>query len=352
MSETRSAGPKRPGEFRRRAVSVTGAGAAEGLVEAAPLREGGGLPLLVRPRVHGVNLAAWAAKNRDAVAAWLARHGAILFRDFGGAVAEFEQFIRAASGELLEYTDQSSPRTKVSGNVYTSTDYPASQPIHLHNENSYSYAFPQKLFFACVVAPAAGGETPIADSRRVYARIDPAVRARFAEKRVMYVRNFGDGFGLDWRTVFQTADPREVEEFCRRNDIRCEWRGGGRLRTSQVRPAVVRHPRTGEPVWFNHAVFFHISTMDAATREALLSDFAEDELPNNTFYGDGTPIEPGVLDALREAYRRETVAFPWRAGDVMMLDNMLASHGRAPYEGARKIVVGMSEPLTRADFEA
>ena len=27
----------------------------------------------------------------------------------------------------------------------------------------------------------------------------------------MYVRNFGDGFGLDWRTVFQTDDRAAVE---------------------------------------------------------------------------------------------------------------------------------------------
>ena len=59
-----------------------------------------------------------------------------------------------------------------------------------------------------------------------------------------------------------------------------------------------------------------------------------------------------MLDALREAYRLEAVSFPWRRGDVLMLDNLLASHGREPYEGDRRIVVGMTEPLTRADFEA
>ena len=50
---------------------------------------------------------------------------------------------------------------------------------------------------------------------------------------------------------------------------------------------------------------------------------------------------------LREAYRRETVSFPWQKGDLLMLDNMLVAHGRAPFSGPRQILVGMAEPVTR-----
>jgi hypothetical protein len=82
-------------------------------------------------------------------------------------------------------------------------------------------------------------------------------------------------------------------------------------------------------------------------REGLLAEFEESDLPANTFYGNGTPIEPEVMEHLREAYRRETVSFPWQKGDLLMLDNMLVAHGRAPYSGPRQILVGMAEPVTR-----
>jgi Taurine catabolism dioxygenase TauD, TfdA family len=169
--------------------------------------------------------------------------------------------------------------------------------------------------------------------------------------RYMYVRNFGDGFGLSWPEVFGTTSRAEVEAYCRANGIEAEWKGGGRLRTRQVRRAAARHPQTGEWVWFNHATFFHVSTLDEDIRLRLLDEFGEAELPNNTTYGDGSPIEPEVLEELRAAYLRHQVAFPWRAGDVLMLDNMLVAHGREPFEGARRVVAGMADPCQWANLQ-
>lgn len=335
---------KRPGAMRRRAVSLS----SNELVEMKPFFEDRDLPLLVQPKVSGVNLFDWAAGNRELVEEKLLQHGGILFRGFDVREADdLERFIQAVSGEALEYRERSSPRHAVAGNIYTSTDYPPSYPIFLHNENSYQKVWPRKIFFFCHTPAAEGGATPLADCRRVAKLLPEGLRQRFVEKGWMYVRNFGDGFGLDWQTVFQTSDRTRVEEHCAASDIAVEWKQGGRLRTRAVRPAVTRHPKTGEMLWFNHATFFHITTLEPTVREALLAEFAEEDLPANTYYGDGTPIEPEVLDELRSAYHAETVSFPWQRGDLLMLDNMMVAHGRAPYAGERKVLVGMAEPVSR-----
>jgi alpha-ketoglutarate-dependent taurine dioxygenase len=307
------------------------------------------LPLVVEAPAPGADLAAHAEERRGWIAGELLTAGAILFRGF--AVASVEQFngvVTTISGEPLEYRERSSPRSQVEGNVYTSTDYPARYEIFQHNESSYSSTWPLKLFFYCEVPAEKGGETPIADGRGIFRRIDPAVRERFRELGVMYVRNFGEGPGLSWPTVFQTEDTAEVERYCQGAGIQVEWKADGGLRTRQVSPAITRHPVTGEELWFNHGTFFHVTTLEPAIRDVLIASYAPDELPNNTFYGDGSPIEEHVLDHLRECYRAETVSFPWRQGDVMVVDNMLTTHGRAPFRGTRRTLVAMAEPV-RAD---
>ncbi len=203
-----------------------------------------------------------------------------------------ERFIQLSSTGLLEYHERSSPRSRVSGNIYTSTEYPADQEIFLHNENSYQFTWPLNLYFFCQTPASTGGETPLADTREIFRRIDPEVRARFEAKKILYVRNFSPGIGLPWQEVFQTSERNVVGEYCRRMEIRFEWKERDGLRISQVRPAMAFHPESGELVWFNHATFFHVSTLDPAIREPLLKQCGEEDLPNNTYYGDGTPTSP------------------------------------------------------------
>jgi alpha-ketoglutarate-dependent taurine dioxygenase len=325
---------------RRKSVSLT----QTSLVKESTLGDGRTMPMVIEPALDNVNPAQWAAGHREHLEGMLLRHGAILFRGFRvGGVERFEQFARAVSPDLLDYRERSSPRSEVRRGVYTSTDHPADQSIHFHNEQSYTHSWPMKLWFYCVQAAQEGGATPIADGRKVLSLLDPEVRRRLVEKRVMYVRNYGDGLGLSWQTTFQTNSRAAVEEYCRRASIECEWKSGDRLRTRQVFDTIVTHPKTGESTWFEHAMFFHISSLAPEVRETITNEFAEEDLPFNTYYGDGTQLEDSLLTAVREAYEQAAVRFRWQEDDVLLIDNMLTSHARDPFSGPRKIVVAMSE---------
>jgi alpha-ketoglutarate-dependent taurine dioxygenase len=159
---------------------------------------------------------------------------------------------------------------------------------------------------------------------------------------VMYVRNYRDGIDLAFEEVFGTSDRGEIERFCQKANIECEFLSDSRLRTRQRCPAVAVHPRTGRTVWFNQAHLFHTSNLDLAILSTLRTLYDEEDLPRNCYYGNGSAIDSTDLDCVREAYRQERVVFPWREGDVLMLDNMLVAHGREPFIGDRKIAVAMA----------
>jgi amino acid adenylation domain-containing protein len=345
--ETKKALSQKVKTIRRNPINLSD----EGLVTIEPQNGEGRLPLIVRPAMNGVNLARWAERNRAVIETRLLHHGALLFDGFDlGTATEFRSFVKAVYGDPLEYQERSSPRTRVGDQIYTSTDYAEDQSIFPHNEHSYSQTFPLKLFFFCETPALSGGQTPLADTRKIFARLSPQLRERFIEKKWLLVRNYGNGIGLPWQTVFQTWDRSAVEDYCKRAGISVEWKPDGGLRTRQVRPAVIKHPRTGEVAWFNHATFFHVTTLEPSMRDTLLADFREEDLPTNSYYGDGSPIEASVLEELREAYREQMVTFTWEAGSVVLLDNILTSHARTPFDGPRRILFAMAEPFTRTDL--
>jgi alpha-ketoglutarate-dependent taurine dioxygenase len=323
---------------------------AAGALDIGPLNAGRELPLLVRPRAEGLPLAVALPQLRMLVERHLHRAGGLLFRDFRvDGVADFRAFAAAFGHPLLSYEFGSTPRTEVAEGIYTSTEYPSHQAIPLHNEQAYTREWPLKIWFYSAVVAREGGETPIADSRAIYRRIDPALRERFAVKGVMYVRNYGNGLDVPWPQVFGTDDPVEVERYCRAHGIACEWKDDGELRTRQVCQGVARHPATAEWVWFNQAHLFHVSNLESEAREILLDILDEADLPRNAYYGDGTPLEDSALAEIRGVLDEETLRFPWREGDVLMLDNMLAAHARAPFVGPRRVVVAMAEPFGLED---
>lgn len=319
------------------------------LVTTEPLQPNAPLPLVIRPAVEGLNLIDWAAGHRDWIQQQLWQHGGLLLRNFNNVGAEtLERFFSALGGELMEYAYRSTPRSQVRGRIYTSTAYPASESIPLHNEMSYSRNWPMRIGFSCLQVAETGGETPIVDSHKVWASLDAKLRETFASKQILYVRNYSAQLDLPWQTVFQTSDRDEVEAYCQIAGIEWEWCSDDRLRTRQVCQAVAQHPHTQAWVWFNQAHLFHVSNLPAETRESLLMVVSEAELPRNTYFGDGTPIPDTALDAIRAAYAAHTVVFPWQQGDILLLDNMLAAHGRKPFSGKRQVVVGMDEPYDRA----
>ena len=288
----------------------------------------------------------WLADEQALIRTLIDRHGALLLRGFGPPEPErLADVLTTLGGTLVDYVYKSTPRTRVEGRVFTATEYPADQRIPQHCEMAYARSWPRLLAFACITPAADGGQTPLADIARVTERLPVDLLDRFEARGVLYIRNYGLGVDLHWADVFQTDDPRAVDALCARTGIDTEWLDDDHLRTRQVCQGTARHWRTGDRVLFNQAHLFHPSNLPAAVREALEAAFGEEDLPRNARYGDGSPIDEGDLAQVRAAFDAETRMFDWQAGDVLLVDNMRWSHGRAPFTGTRRVLVAMADAL-------
>jgi alpha-ketoglutarate-dependent taurine dioxygenase len=285
---------------------------------------------------------AWFAQAMPRLEPSLLRAGALLFRGFPLREAEdFRRAVAAMAPQLRGYAGGTSPRSQVAEGIYTSTEYPKQLEIPLHNEMSYSVRWPQRLYFFCATAAQAGGETPLADSRRILQAMPAPIVEEFERRQLMYVRNLAPASSRynAWSKAFETDDREQVEAYCRDMDIGFEWQPGGGLRIHERRPPTRAHPLTGERVWFNQVHLFHASnTPMASSVDARI----EAGLPMAAYYGDGGRIDNATLASVREVLRAQRRSFAWRQGDLLVVDNVLAAHGRLPFDGPRRILVAMS----------
>lgn len=308
---------------------------------------GGRAPRVFEPASGDRDLASLISAYRAALEERLLEHGALLFRGFDvSSIGDFERIGDAVSPRKLEYIYRSTPRTSIGKGVFTATEYPPEQEIALHCENSYQSDWPLKIAFCCLVAPRDGGQTPIADMRRVTAAIGGELLDRFESRRVRYVRHYRPHMDIPWEVVFQTSDRGEVAAFCELNSIDHDWLDAETLRTAHTNHGTARHPTTGERMFFNQAHLFHVSNLDAEVSTSLIDMFGRDRLPRNAYYGDGQEIPTQHLQVVRQAFREASIHFPWRAGDVLLLDNMQMAHGRHPFTGKRQVVASLLDPYS------
>ena len=294
----------------------------------------------------GLQLQEWLQANKAQLDKLYREYGAILFRGF--AISDEDDFQRVCqlyATRMLDYAEPSTPRTKVGDKVYTSTEYPKERAIPFHNEHSYTRTWPGKIWFYCKEHAATGGETPIADSALVYSLIPAPVRERFERSGVRYVRTFHKEIDLRWEKVFGTDNREEVRQYCEKRGMSFQWKDGNVLQTSYTAQATAVHPLTGEKVWFNQAHLFNLMNLDEDTRSSLVSLLGEENVPRNSFLGDGTALTREDFDAVMAAYEEAQVVFPWESGDVLLLDNMRFAHSRRPFTGSRKVLVAMSDPV-------
>jgi hypothetical protein len=316
----------------------------------------GGMPVIIKakdPRL-AEDLDAfvgWFAARKDLFDQVAAQHGALLFRGMPmKQTADFQRAIAHYPSNDLTYAGGGAPRDQLSERVFEATKARKEYQLILHQEMAYLKNFPRMISFFCQTAPAAGGETTIGDFRRLKDCLPRRLWDNVEAKGVRYLRNFRDPslptgalhalMHKTWTAGFNTEDPAEAEATARAMGLEVEWMDDGSLQTSVVLSGFTDHPLTGQRHWFNHIGSQNQNEkVLGPTRWAAVHE--SKYMYNTVVYGDGTPIDLEDLQAVYDSFDALTVAIPWQAGDMMLIDNIVAAHGRYPFEGERDVQVAL-----------
>lgn len=292
------------------------------------------------------SLCLYIAENRDSLDRLLDRHSGVLFRGFNIKTPDdfasvTECFVVCQNG----YVGGNSPRTRVTRDIYTSTEYPASERISLHNEMSYLPHWPSRLLFQCAVAPTSGGQTTLAHAADVMASMPRRICEELRERKLCYVRTMqaNDFLGKGWKTTYATDDKASVEQIIRAQGSTPVWLTQDVLQVRTHSEPFTHHPRTQQEVWFNQAEQWHPSALSAGMRQLIQDAFGSERFPHDCRFGDGSPIPDEFMADIRTVLNKNALLFDWQAGDLLVIDNVLAMHGREAFSGPRKIHVFLAE---------
>jgi len=282
---------------------------------------------------------------------------AVLLRGLPGLTtpADFSEFMKGLGYRPKSYSGGSSSRGKVEQDVYTAADDPPAVSMGLHNEMADAQGQPPaKVIFFCVAAapPACGGETPISDSRdllqKVGGEVDELFRSRGGVRYSRYLADATESGLYTWQGALGVGTREAAEAECRALGWDYQWDDTGGLIASYVKP----HDRTvvvgGEAtrLWWNHAhldhgdfYFPHHPDYQHLAGQPLR------RAPTHATYGDGTEIDAATLAHLRRVIWGAAVAVTRQPGDVLVLDNDRAQHGRMGWDPAvpRRLVVALTE---------
>eukprot|EP00899_Mesostigma_viride_P009972 jgi/Mesvir1/18977/Mv18942-RA.1 len=289
----------------------------------------------------------WVKNHIQFVEDSLLQHGAILFRGWVPNDPEaFDHFVTALGWERLPYVGGAAVRKKVVGDrVVTTNESPPDQLIPFHHEMAQVPVYPHKLFFFCQIPASQGGETPLALSTVVYDRLKaqhPDFVAALEAQGVRYVRVMsaeddpGSAIGRGWKSTLGAATPEEAEAKLKEMGSSWEWLGGtvgGDLKTmSRVMDAVKTDPRTGKKVFFNQIVAAYTGWKDVRNIPEQAVMFGGEGFQGSQF------LDVAGMAAAVQIMDDAAVAIKWEAGDIILVDNILAMHARRSFVPPRVIL--------------
>ena len=285
---------------------------------------------------------AWAAGAAGELARLSGEHGAVLVRGLPLAKPEeFDAVVNALGLPNFSYADSLSNayRINYTPRVFSANEAPPDVTIFLHHEMAQTPFYPSKLIFFCQTAAEDGGATPVCRSDILWERLSVGHAAFVADcetKGLRYTNvmpgeaDTASGMGRSWQSTFSVETRTEAEQRLAKLGYTWEWHTNGDLSvTTPVLPAV-RKLANGRTSFFNQLIAAFNGWKDTRNDPSKAICF-----------GDGTRLNPDDVAAASAIADELTVDIPWQNGDLAIIDNFVAMHGRRTFSGTRKVLASL-----------
>ena len=285
---------------------------------------------------------AWATGAAPELSRLAGEHGAVLVRGLPLAKPEeFDAVVSALGYPNFSYADSLSNAYRINHTprVFSANEAPAEVNIFLHHEMAQTPFYPSKLIFFCQVAAEEGGATPVCRSDILWERLKVEYGAFAADcetKGLRYTNvmpgeaDAESGMGRSWQSTL-SADNREAAEVrLAKLGYTWAWQANGDLSvTTPVLPAV-RRLANGRTSFFNQLIAAFNGWKDTRNDPSRAIRF-----------GDGSLLNPTDVAAASAVADELTFDIPWQQGDIALVDNYVAMHGRRTFEGTRKVLASL-----------
>lgn len=273
----------------------------------------------------------------------LSRHGALLFRGLPLFNAEdFSKFAHAFGYKPHEVIGSIANRPLLAPNVSLANEAPKEVLIYNHNELPRVPHSPGYIFFYCYKAAKKGGQHSISSSLELFHRVKqeiPEFINELAKKGILSTVTYKFDKQFEGGTTLRQAFGKDIEddddEATRRTKIEAqiarygrgksttwEWIDDGLVVKHRI-PVIRTQPGTKIPTLFTGLAAYYKAAQDSTDARRNVSQL----------FGDGTPIPEKYLAHLARITDEIRLLHKWQEGDVLIFDNVIAQHGREPWEG-------------------
>jgi len=320
---------------------------------------------------HSVGtLKAWIKKNEDILKIKLSTVGGLLFRGFDiDSPEKFEVIAKAIEPNLCKTHDfDDGARTWLTDYIYEASLGSIIKdqiPLSFHNEDAFVPYVPSTIMLCALEPSAYGGETLLADCRKVFQSFPKDLQEKFLGFSVKSSFSMEDSIFLV--NTHLPKNVKAIQHLAQKYGATNVYRVGDfRTRFTFVIPTVIHHENTKEPIWFSrvHQAVTLSRIVDIwhsyKYRKSILSllegfmvmvktifnhywlklkSYKTPEDQKNLYtFSNGTPIPLRDQFKICSSYWKNAVIEPLNAGDVIVLDNRLVTHGRLPYKGKRRLL--------------